>query len=342
MAHTGTLVRDLGWAILYLDETSKDTYYGYVRICGQWMFSQYMGGSREKIGKVILELNANSADCLTSNRDALKGDYRTEFSELLEEIVTDTQAALDAKNPTVRKKYEGTGKVKVLLKQIKEHVRAAIEAATGMGLDQVTQIPESSRKELVNQLLNDLPMENVTPTIARSIAKEISRLDFKFTPERLAFLGYEPDFVTIYEQKDASRAVRFMATKKAAIIAKAWTSILKQVLLDIEWYGEFTAGFSFRDSTDAEFERNEEGEYFFYLNPEKLLGGFGKDMQKRALSNRRLMREDLLSKAIHEVTHIKREYHNEDFVLSQEHVRERTWLSYNIYPKLITEAFEEV
>lgn len=331
----GRYVRGLSWADLYVDDSKTNSWYLQVRINGQWMFSTWHG--EDDLGELVLEVNRQSTDCLTSNRDALKSEYKGQFQELLKEILLDKQSALEATNPTIRTKYVGTGKVIIQLKKFAEEVKAQLSK-----LKPKKKLTKPEREEVMDILLDIIPAENMNPSRMDRIELEIDRPDFSFQDvQRLAFIGYEPDFVTVYETEDKSRVEKFMKTKKAKVYAKLWTEVLKQILLDIGWYGSFTAGFNFEPSKAAGFEKTKEG-YFFYLNPDRVFHDAefitGRYDSKK---NKRFLLEDLMLKALHEITHINASYHNETFTTRVEWVRAQTWKSIDIYPRLIKEAFED-
>ena len=333
----GTFVKDLGWAEVYCDSKKTGSWRFQVRIQGQWMFSEYHG--EDDIGEVVLELKSDSADCLTSNRDALKAEYKKQFSLWIKEVLLDRKSALEAKNPTIRKKYKGTGKVEVNLERFMAEVKKQLDRITGGS----TTIQEGQREEIFDALLDIIPAENMNTSRMDRIQAELSRDDFNFDLTRIAFIGYEPDFVVVHELKDKASTEKFMGTKKAKVLAKAWTEILKQVLLDIEWYGAFTAGFNFEQKKAAAYEKIGD-DYYFYLNPTKMLEEVDASFRKiryDALVVRTMLREDLLQKAIHEISHLQCGYHNDGFTSRCELVRARTWKSFDIYPKLLKEAFED-
>jgi len=336
----GVLARDLGWGSLYVDDTKSKTYYYQVRINGQWMFQSYHGD--DGLGQIVLELNVGSTECLNSNRDSLKAEYRQQFSKLVREISVDNKSALQAKNPTVREKYVGTGKVKVLFQKIQDLVQKAIGDSIGTDYIAAEDLDEDGRKEVLNTILSQLPGTNITPRIAEQIATELTDADFNFDPARLSFLGYEPDFVVVHETAQSKEVKKFMKSKNSKVLALAWTAVLKQVLLDTEWYGEFTAGFNFKKDEAAAFERDGDGNVYFYINPTTLLNDVPvKDKKFGPFVRKGMFREDLLTKAIHEIAHLEYDGHNESFSARVDWIRAQTWKSIDLYPTLVFEAFRK-
>jgi len=325
----GRLVRSMGWADLYVDSSNVDAWQLQCRINGQWMFSSYHGETG--LGQLVLELKENSADCLNSNRDGLKGDFNSQFMQLVKELVTDKKSALEAENPTIRTMYEGTGKVCVNYGLFKEEIE--------LHIGEVLEDGSGKASDIIQAVIDSIPSENITPVKMDRLKAAVKNRDFTFDAARLAFIGYEPDFVTVYEDKDSKRVEKFMKSSQAKIIAKAWTEVVRQVLLDVEWYGQFTAGFNFEGKKAAAYELVD-GEVYFYLNPDLLISDVPKkDAKFGPLVHKVMFREDLKAKAIHEVTHLWKGLHNEDFMLRCEYVRAQTWKSQSIYPKIIKEAF---
>jgi hypothetical protein len=95
---------------------------------------------------------------------------------------------------------------------------------------------------------------------------------------------------------------------------------------------EFTAGFTFDSETAAEIEKDSDGNVAFYLNP--LLIGEDGGWNKKALTNRYLLVEDLKYKAIHEVAHISHNDHNENFVIAMNKIKAKTDLNHRLYEKI--------
>jgi hypothetical protein len=337
----GDFVKNLGWASIYVEPSSGNNWRCNVRIQGQWMFSHYHG--EDDLGKIVLELHRSSTDALTSNRDALNSKYKEEFSKFIRELITNRNSAIERENPTIRKKYKGTGKVAVALEKLKEGLKECINTLKGGVIeDNEVVLSEDEKEEIIDYFLDSIPASNMSLEDLQRIEQEVEASRF-VDIERLAFVGYEPEFVTIYDTKDKTSSERFMKTKKAKVLARAWTSIIKQVLLDIGWYGLFTAGFNFQSKLAAGFEKIDD-EVYFYLNPTTLLTETEakfREIRYDAKAVRHMLREDLLQKAIHEITHLYTPYHNEGFTSKCEWVRARTWKSIDIYPTLVNEAFQK-
>jgi len=141
--------------------------------------------------------------------------------------------------------------------------------------------------------------------------------------DRLKFIGYKSDFVLKYDESETENVQKYMKLKRALVVGKLWTEILKQVLLDSEMYISFTAGFMFDES--ASFVRKE-SEIYFLINPKVLPDR----------SNPLDLLDELKDCAIHEIGHYHVGYHNEAFVARTEAIRRSIRKSRKIYPKIMS------
>jgi hypothetical protein len=183
-----------------------------------------------------------------------------------------------------------------------------------------------------------MPSENITSVDMDRVMETASRGEHWEHVDRFKFIGFQPDFHVVYDDmSDNKRKMEnFMRSMIAAKLANSWTEVIKQILLDIEEYTYFNVGFDFSLKTSASYEKHE-GDDYFYLNPNLLLADC--KGRPRWQSNRTLLREDLILKAIHEITHKYQTSHNEAFIMKSDWIRARTWKSISIYPKIIRECF---
>ena len=86
----GRMVRELSFGEVWVNK-SADNHKLIVRSGGMFMFSHSITAKAQ----VIVEMNpAKANECLTSNRDSLKWDYRKELDLFLNELASDTSSAL--------------------------------------------------------------------------------------------------------------------------------------------------------------------------------------------------------------------------------------------------------
>jgi len=306
--HRGRLIKSFDFGDLYLNK-SINSVYMEVKISGIWMHSHYLGTNS---GQFVLELSKSSIDCLTSNRDDLKWQYRNDLSVFVRNLIANEKSVTSPKDNQIRTVIPGQGKVKIRPELIENIIHSGLSVAA----------MKTSLMEHIEKLDQDLRVFKARMNMEKTV-----------DVERWQFLGYKPEFKLSYTKRQTSAVKRFMNKKKALKLANLWTEILKQVLLDIrDGYMEFTAGFTFDSETAAEIEKDSDGNVAFYLNP--LLIGEDGGWNKKALTNRYLLVEDLKYKAIHEVAHISHNDHNENFVIAMNKIKAKTDLNHRLYEKI--------
>jgi hypothetical protein len=297
------------------------------------MFEKYIG--TEDIGAVIVELTKNSDEILNSNRDGITGKFSDQFDDLVKQVVVEKKQALTPEKRTVTELFRGEGKIEVNWEKAIDKMRDIMKsiAADWKRMENQNDI----RDDILAAIPEDdkLASNRVSTSLETMRAKRMTLYDYE---DRFAFIGYKPDFVVVYEEQDQRKITKFMQTRKARVIAQAWTEVVKQVLLDIDWYGHITCGFDFKGDERAAMKSDNNGT-FFYINPYLLLCDL-KDKKRDPLAYRRLLKEDLLLCAIHEVAHLDEYYHDGDFVLRSEWVRAQTWQSDRVYQNIVTLALK--
>ncbi len=271
----------------------RDRIYMQVRINGIWMFNQYVG---DNMGELILELDGQSVDVLTSNRDGFKWDVRNKVSLLLEELTTNRAAALDVIKPQTKVNIPGNGVITVGEEQL---AIAKTKIANGNNLMAVVDQVFKTNEELT--AINQFRVAN---------AAKITNVEWDDFKDHIEFIGYEPDFTLLHDEGEGNKTKKFMSTKKARLLAIMWTEIVKQVLMDNKRYLRFTAGFTFNKNVEAEIEQGA-GDTIVYLNPTSI----------KTSEHRRVIMEDLKDLAIHELAHLRISNHNNDFVNEMAEIR---------------------
>jgi hypothetical protein len=328
--HKGTFIKEIRWASVYVAQEEMDSSYANIRINGQWMFQVYHGVNN--IGKIIVELSKHSTEILTSNRDGIKSEYSSEFNQLLKEVMIERKDFLIPPKSLIREKIKGTGTNKVNWDKAKKRAKEAFS--------DVLKVISGSKDEImalmgeaVDIYGSEVNRVRVDPLARMILDNPRKAYDFE---DRLSFMGYGPDFVVIYQSDKKPRNITdFGKVRKYRVLAYMWTEIVKQVLLDIEWYGEFVCGFNFVQESQACYEVID-GVKHFYLNPDLVCAEIG--LEKKPLSNKTLLQKDLTMSACHEVSHIKQEYHDADFVQRLHWVFAQTWRSERIYKAIVKEG----
>ena len=303
----GLLQKDLDWIRIYQNK-SHESQYASVSIDGIWMFQQYVGAG---YGMLSFELNRASVEALTSSRDGLKSEYRLKLSKLLEDLMINKKSFLDRRPPVTYARIEGEGPVELIPAEVASSVivngHVDMEAVAKVIVD-----GNVDRDEILVERLESLRKQDADEAVSQ-----------------LKFLGYKPDFVLKYRAE--SQAKGFMETTKAKVLAKMWTEVIKQILIDNSRFIRFVAGFTFEGPCEAEY-RKVGDEHQFLLNPYNLLNVFKKS--KAPLSARVLLIKDLRSRGVHEIAHINHPNHDEGFVVDLHSIEAHTWPSEAVYKRI--------
>lgn len=286
----GILIEDMGWASIYLNKETKAGCYTRNRIRGLWMFDSYVSKGEEFGGEVTLEINGNSIEILVSNRDGFKCDYSSKFNEFMERLTVDTRSTLTSKNKTTKHYIKGEGKNFVFNYKLLEAIKLKDNnEETNKNIEEITKDLSVIDKERV---MNFMETEN-------------------FEEEMFKFLSYKPDFVIINTYEREKEIKQFMKKKKSDILAKMWTEIIKQIMIDNNMTSNFVCGFNFNEA-EACYERLQ-GIDYFYVNPDKIFSDVP-EMKNRWFTKRWVFAYELILKAAHEIAHMDYGYHSESYV----------------------------
>jgi len=327
-----SLLREVDWASIYTAKNTGHSYWARVRVNGQWMFNHFHGV--DEVGEIIIELNKQSTEILTSNRDGIKGENSRDFHSLIKEIILERKEFIKPAKKIVREIITGKGTNKVNWEDHRSKVKKDME------------------HKRVDFVLGEIPADRLIGELIALVGETdilraaLVRKELEDNPQRvydiadrLSFIGYEPDFVLVYEEGDSECGMdSFMLDRKKRILAHMWTEIVKQVLIDIEWSGEFICGFDFTEDTVASYAEVE-GVSHFYLNPDLVCAdvpGVNNPFQ-----NKTLLRKDLIMTAIHEVCHTRYKYHDSDFTSYLHFVAAKTWRSERIFTAIVRDAFSK-
>ena len=322
----GKLRSESSWYKIYQNKSASSNMAQF-RINGIWMFDRYIGGNH---GQIFVELNNNSLEYLTSNRDALKYTYQREIDELINDLQVN-QRKLDDNTDDVFEKIEGEGSVVVKGELTFDDLDDLVDyIEDGKSQDVLSvlskNIPENRNSDVYKDITSKR-YDSIKQTLEEAIQNESSYVSKLDSCKPLEFLGYQPDFVLKYKGKRTKRIEKFMETNKASLLANIWTEIVKQVMIDNEIYTRFVAGYVFDSNACAMYCRNN-GEQCILVNPFKIGEETG---VKQVMTNRKVLVEALKSSACHEIAHMFEDNHNENFVKFEHKIRANTWKSDRIY-----------
>lgn len=303
----GKLRKEGSWYKIYQNKSQESSLADF-RINGIWMFDRYIGADH---GKISIEMNNDSIQYLTSNRDGLKGQHLSEIDSLIADLQTNKVSFFDDSLYDSTEVLTGCGEISL----------ETGPAEQDPPVQPVQQNLRTSRETSFNENVDNFSNNKVKVEI------ELENPDVSFLSKPDSFFGYEPDFILNYKGKKSFKIKNFMKTKKAITLAVIWTEIVKQVLLDNNILINFTAGFIFNDKCmAANLKKN--GRLTIAVNPFLI----GSDLnEKHIMSNRKLLLESLKSLACHEIAHCIESSHNERFVNFEAQIRANTWKSEKIY-----------
>jgi hypothetical protein len=313
--YRGRLQRRTDWCRIY--QTKKYTNYNAsVRIDGIWMFDWWIGAG---YGTVVIELDRTSLECLTSNRDGLKGQWRQTAEKFLRELAIDKTSALRDREELVTELIRGTGAVNMADEKVDQIITSYTDGDIGPQevAGAIGRVLEEQGGVAVSENLADLAAE------AKRVGSWYDLIG------KIKFLANAPDFVIRYPRNKRAVLRRYTETARARTIAKMWGETVKQVLADnAKTSVSYRPGFTFERGIEAQIKGTADGSKLILLNPKNLGAVVGCD---KPLSNRKLLIEELKDRAIHEVTHLEKDYHDEDFVNALSRIRLRTVKSDKAY-----------
>lgn len=307
----GGLVRREDWLSIYQIK-KRESEYASVRVGGVWMFDKWIGRG---FGTLSFEIDRSSLEALTSNRDGLKQEYSAKMQQLMADLLINKVSALRPKPQMVYEKIKGDGAVKV-------HPGDFSGVVTSFGLQAHVDTAEFMRE------LGNRGIEISEILITRVNDAQIEKVGTEVMASKLAMIAYQPDFVI----KHRGDRGQFVESNKGQVLAKMWTEVLRQVMLDNGIHTEFVAGFTF-ESRDLDAQLVElDGLETFLVNPRTLCRIAG--LSKAPMKNRKLLVRDLKSRACHEIAHRREKNHDEKFILEFHKIEEHTWTSDRQYQQI--------
>jgi hypothetical protein len=270
------------------------------------------------IGTLIVELNRDTKEILTANRDGFNSTrYINEILRFIHELAIEGEDALKRKKGLVTEIFRGTGKIDVTVAQ------SSVSFALGTipSIEEGTEIiPDENRiASVVFELgsLRDhqgLPGEGLeiglpSDEIAQILLHEPLR--GAADAEALAqLLVWQPDFVVHNEIEGFHVPSKFRPEKmgpRLATLAKVWAEACRWVFRQLRRSAHYGVGFVFSEDVGAAYLAHE-GEDWLLFNPVK---GGGRPGEIYSKSNR----DDLkwiYAAAVHEVTHMADGYSAHD------------------------------
>jgi hypothetical protein len=309
----GRLVRELDYnktqdssvpfAKIHLNKSEEDSQV-YIRLRGITMFRKHLW--EKKNGRIIIELQGESVDLLTSNRDSLKYDAQRELDKIINELVMNCNTALKEK-PIKIERYEGEGLVKM---PINVQIKKSIEQIT-KAMEQTTKDVEQANtaKEINDIIQSSNRFKHFFSGNLEKIEKTVEQKGLEAAKEeikvKLRALNYKPDFIVKRKEKLPKALNPESWTSANLKLAVMWEAVVKRVLLDAEKSMQFAIGWT-SDEEDlmSETHKLEDGSVSFLINP------FNPNLRTK---NFNFLVGELVDLALREVTKLDHPVHNETF-----------------------------
>ncbi len=313
----GKLVREIEYegkpfAHVHLNKSQEDDRV-YVRLRGVTMFVKWLGIEKRK-GRIVIELQGESVDLLTSNRDGMNYWAERELDKIIQELLVNCNSALREK-PLKVDHYEGEGLLSTCGTVKRQHldICRAVES-TEEHVEAVCTVQELVDIVNGNQRLKYFFKDQAEKYT--SIAADRSLADAKAVVRTaLHAMTYKPDFYVKRRDKLPKALNPESWTTTNLKLALMWEAAVKRVLLDSEKEVKFAIGWTTdAEEAMAELFPLENGSRAFLLNPHN---------PAFKMKNFTYLVGELVDLAIHEVTHMDHKSHDERFVLASEEIRRR-------------------
>lgn len=316
----GKLVKELDYtpvngttqpfAKIHLNKSTTDERV-HIRLRGMLMFCKELWSTRK--GQIIIELQGESVDLLTSNRDGLKYDAQRALDEIINELLTNCNSALREKPITIDK-YAGSGLVSVQSPAIKKHNE---EVAKAVAQTQTHVANATNARELSDIIQNNNRIKHYFQQESERIQKitdveTLTKAKIEIQ-KALKAINYKPDFIVKRRDKllkDLDPATWSKTNLKLAVM---WETVLKQVIYLAGHELEFSIGWVLDDIENlSELYMLEDNTKSFLLNPKNA------NLMTR---NFKFTVDELVDLAIREVTRLKQRSMNEAFFDEYQNLR---------------------
>lgn len=258
----GVKKREFSWGKVYTNRSIHNSL--VVRIGGVPMFIRYLECKKRC---VVIELTGKSGDVLQSNRDNLRWEQREELDAFCDEVLVNKRSALDEDDEPVYLRYSGDKLKRIANARLKQSVEQIINAAYATTDSVVSQSDEAEAAETVEVAEEDAPSGD-RPRLSqvRPVAREIIPTE---TEKRIARSTLRFDFVikNTTKLKTPSCYQPFDFSSYSKKLAKSWAACLLAIHELFERDDEFSVGFIFSESAEAEYEFSQEHGRTYFINP---------------------------------------------------------------------------
>lgn len=286
------------WCAIHVCDDSKLENGVKVRINGQYMFSTWTSVNKA----ILVELTGSSLTYLTSNRDGLQYDYANKLSKLVEQMLRDPEALFDTESDVIEF-FEGD--MGPAHNETDTTTRAVAKLVTGKALD---------KRENFSVELTEAPPADT---------------DGGYEP-----VGYGSDRFNVAKEADTVRENRKVLTGRNDVVIMnktnkpipekytvegmrpmewrllaRWTRIVQACAAILGVRRTIRTGWIFSVTARAAYKRNTRVGSLVLLNP-CVLDGNG---WRKGFDTSRDSFYELVSLAVHELTHVTHSYHDEAY-----------------------------
>jgi hypothetical protein len=280
-----------------------------VRVNGVAMFTRYINADYQ----VIVEVDSyNSREILLSNRDSLKSKYQNEVDTFVQMLAVNSRVL---KDNTTKVSIVGDGcfiQDYVPEKDVNNNdyenaeedyppIGSTAAALKSAGKDRVGFDDDNSYSPSERQEVDDSHYDQVD----EDIASMLLYCDSYDKILKQCYFRYNPKNWKNGQGRDIKNLLRIW------IIACQYSLKAMQEIAGMNSSINWRPGFLFSDDTDAMFFRSKGGISHFLLKP------INDDGKKAFSINSKADRAEIISKAIHEVTHFSFPDHNENYACLQ-------------------------
>lgn len=288
----GAKRRELGWATIYTNKSASHRL--VVRVDGMPMFVRYCSVDR----CVVVEVERSSGEAFQANRDNLKFEYRSKLDAFFDQLATDSSTALRGKSQTQYIHFKGQRQEmhRTAMHEIISQTAAyaTVPQAPAVNHDEDATYTGSERKVSPD----DTPIW--TETAQRQVSQTRVGLDFIIKNETGLQIPqyYLPGDFSAYSGR----------------LCRIWVKVLREIYVMFGESGEFSVGFLFDESREAESERTDEYGQVYYINPTVVVQqacSSSRSLKKRWKidNNGKYM---LVMVALHEFVHGQKSLHPHD------------------------------
>jgi len=304
------------FAHIYLNKSQEDARV-YVRLRGITMFTKELWATRK--GQIIIEMQGESVDLFTSNRDGLKYEAQRKLDEVITELHSNCNSALRPKAIKVER-YQGSGLIEVQSPEIKKQLNIVNKlvqqttahvntASTPDELLEITQTSNRIKYFLQNQ------QQKIQQIAANKSVEEAKQEVVK----ALKAFNYQPDFIVKHTDKLAKNLDPATWSKSNLKLAIIWETVLKQILFNSGKELKFAIGWTVDNhEVFSEIYKLEDGTLSFLINPTS---------EHLSTRNFNFLVQEVTDMAFREVARMDHKSYNESFFETYQTLRRQSRLT---------------